>query len=68
MEDGVEIIRDQAFYNCSNLTTVKLSNTIKELKTGCFSYCSKLANINLPNSITNIETQSFTGCNIYNKY
>lgn len=48
---------------CSALSTVVLSNDIKELPKETFSYCYALKNINLPNKLERINDACFYYCN-----
>ena len=50
------------FYNCSNLTTVKLSNQIKIIRFGAFENCTSLQTITIPNSVEYITPEAFEGC------
>ena len=55
-------IGDYAFYNCSNLTNIEISNTATSIGKNAFSGCSSMATINFPNSVTNIGSFAFNGC------
>ena len=46
--DGVGLISDYAFYNCTNLEKVKLGSDIKKIGCAAFFQCEKLTSINLP--------------------
>ena len=59
MEEGVETISNQAFYNCTNLTNVQIPNTVTYIGTGAFRLTKNLVNINLPNSVAYIGDQGF---------
>lgn len=50
-----------AFYNCTNLKSVVLPDTIREIRGQAFRYCSSLESINLPTGITKIENEAFQG-------
>ena len=55
-------INDNAFQDCVNLQTVKLSNKMHTIGSNAFIDCTSLETINLPNSITNIYSGAFQNC------
>jgi len=55
-------INDNAFQNCVNLKTVKLSDKMNTIGINAFINCTSLETINLPNSITNIYSGAFQNC------
>ena len=58
----VTAIGDRAFSKCSNITSVKIPNTVKSIGNSAFAGCSSLSAINLSNNITTIGTDAFYGC------
>ena len=58
----VTTIGDTAFYNCANLKTVYLPETIIEIGTSAFLYCDELEVIYLQNSIEIIHNSAFAEC------
>ena len=50
------------FYNCKNLTSVTIPDSITSIGVGAFSECEKLTTIRLPNSITEIPEYAFSKC------
>lgn len=78
IEEGVTGIGDYSFYNCKNLTTVKLSSTVKSIRGsgqtggwnsssklgsfGAFRDCTSLTNIEFPSGLQSIGTAAFRGC------
>ena len=52
----------KAFYNCKNISSIFISNSVKSIAPYAFQDCSKLVTVQLPNSITTIATGLFTGC------
>ena len=56
----VKIIRNNAFENCSSLTSINLPS-VTSTGSFAFSYCHSLASINLP-SATSIGGNTFYGC------
>lgn len=77
INEGVTGIGDYAFYNCSNLTTVSLPSTVKEIRGsgvtggylgnngvsyGAFRDCVSLTDINFPEGLQKIGIAAFRGC------
>ena len=58
---GALLIGNQAFANCANLQTIKLSKT-KLIGDEVFANCKKIANIKLPTSLDFIGIGAFYGC------
>ncbi len=59
-------IWENAFYQCTALTDVKLGNHVVGIGPFAFSACTALENINLPDSITSIGNSAFYNCGYYN--
>lgn len=49
------------FYN-SDITYIKLPNTVQTIGAGCFSHCSKLKQIDIPTSLSTLEYGAFYKC------
>lgn len=49
---GITSIGYSAFRDCTNLTRVSLSNTVKRIESCAFMGCTSLTEIVLPNSVT----------------
>ena len=60
--DTVVSIGKEEFYNCYNLTDVKLSENITKISDFCFCYCVSLDSIIIPDNVTNIGMGAFIGC------
>lgn len=56
-------IENDAFYACSELTTVSLPDSITDIKENAFIYCDKMPEIVLPDKLTGIAPKTF----YYNK-
>lgn len=61
ISEGIEEISAYAFSG-SNVQTVLLPETLKELGYGVFNSCGFLSDINLPEGITYLLTDTFKGC------
>ena len=59
---SVTSIRDNAFWWCSNLTSVKIPNSVTSIGSSAFCDCSSLTSIEIPNSVTSIGYYAFSSC------
>ena len=48
LNDTVNLISSKAFYNLSDLETIKVSNSITEIEKEAFSYCIALEETTIP--------------------
>ncbi len=62
--NGVEIkkIGDDVFYECTNLTSVSIPNTVISIGEGTFEGCTSLKSIEIPRSVTSIDNSAFYNC------
>ena len=58
----VTFIANDAFKNCSGLTSVTIPPTIREIGEGAFSCCSGLKSLFIPKSVDLIDQSAFSGC------
>ncbi len=55
-------IGNEAFSNCSSLTSITIPNSVTSIGEGTFSYCRSLISITIPDSVTNIGNEAFSDC------
>lgn len=62
VKEETKEIGDQAFYECSELTSVSLPTSLYEIGGQAFGYCTALDSIELPQMVTIIEMNAFGDC------
>lgn len=60
--DGTASIGAYAFYNATELSSVKLSNSLTEIGSNSFHGCTGLTSVTIPSSVTSIKEYAFKGC------
>ena len=58
----VTSIGDEAFYDCYNLTSFDIPNSVTSIGNYAFAYCSNLTSVTIPNSVTSIGNNAFDDC------
>ena len=58
---GFSKIGSYAFSECSNLTSVTISDSVTTIEYGAFYGCSSLTSVTIPNSVTSIGEGAFPG-------
>ena len=61
---GLEVINNEAFYHCRNLTQVTFPNSVIAIMHRAFSGCHNLTSVTIPNSVIFIGQTAFGSCNL----
>jgi hypothetical protein len=59
---AVVCIGNQAFSECTAITSVSIPDTVTSIGRGAFWICASLKGLTIPSSVTNIGGELFTGC------
>lgn len=59
LQEGVEVIEENAFSGQLQLTDIQLSSTLKEIGKNAFSGCNKLTSITIPTKVNVIGNNAF---------
>ena len=62
IKDGTRVMSDSVFYNCSNLISVTIPNSVTSIGRAAFFRCSNLTSITIPYGVTSIGSCAFNDC------
>ena len=62
MENGIQNIGVNAFYECTGLRSITIPNSVTSIGECAFYNCTGLQSINIPDSVTYISGETFYGC------
>ena len=60
--NGVTIIEQGAFRDCSLLQSIDIPNSVTTIKYEAFANCSSLMDVDIPNSVKTISIEVFKDC------
>jgi len=58
----IKSIGDRAFFNCTNLTSITIPDSVTTIGTFAFYNCSSLESIVIPDSVHTINDHAFISC------
>ena len=62
IEEGLIVIGNYAFYNCTGLTEIEIPDSVTSIGNSAFQNCTGLTEIEIPDSVTSIGNYAFSGC------
>ena len=60
--DGVQVLTEDAFAGCGNLTSITLGSGLTSIEEGAFDGCDALESITIPENVSSIEDDAFKEC------
>ena len=63
MSDNLTTIGDNAFWECSKLTSIEFSNNLEHIGQWAFAGCMELPSVTIPRSVKCIDLIAFQWCN-----
>ena len=61
--EGTKKIADYAFYECKNVESITIPDSVTSIGGSVFEYCTNLTRITIPNGVKSISNNAFYGCN-----
>ena len=61
IKEGTRWIGDNAFSNCTSLTSIKIPNSVISIENGAFNSCYNLTSVTIGNSVTSIGGSNVLG-------
>ena len=55
-------VGDEAFYNCSDITSLTIEEGVEEIGVKSFGFCKGITKVVVPNSLKIVGTGAFAGC------
>lgn len=62
IRNGTLLIAEEAFLHCSELKSVTIPESVKNIGDSAFGSCTGLTNVNIPKGVTVIREDTFSGC------
>lgn len=60
--EGIRVIGDKLFADCTGLTSITFSSTVHTIGVQAFEDCTSLTSLSIPHGVTDIKDQAFSGC------
>ena len=61
-DEDITVVRDDAFWKCSSLTSITIPESVTLIGECAFYGCSSLTSVTIPNSVTSIGMYAFSYC------
>ncbi len=59
---GTKVIAEEAFEDCTSLTSVNIPDSVTSIGDFAFKNCLDLTSVKIPNGVTNLGDGAFSGC------